>query len=781
MGSACTSKAPTTCAIPQDEAIEQAVAQQLQRMTLEQKIGQMCELTIDCVTDWSRSEFALSDSAMSAAFDTCYVGSILNVPRSAAQRPEVWVDCIRTLNERSEAASGIAQLYGVDQNHGSTYTYGGTMLPQPINQAASFDRDLAYRAAQITAYEARACLIPWVYNPTMDLMRTPWWPRCYESYGEDVLVNAEMAVATVQGYQGADPNHIGAQSVAACIKHYMGYGNPTSGKDRTPAMIPERELREKYFEPFRRAIQAGALSVMVSSGQINGLPVHANSRLIQTWLKDEMGWDGMVVSDWGDIRNLYTRDHVAETYKDAIVMAVNAGVDMAMEPYSTEYCGLLREAVEEGLVSRERIDDACRRILRLKYRLGLHERSTWDMSAAEMAKRYPNLGHYDDEAVHIAEQTMVLLRNENNILPLKHGTRILVTGPNANVMRPLNGGWSYSWQGDITDQCTREIGKYRTIYQAMCDEFGPEYVRLCEGIHYAVPGEVDPQVGWDGQSQDITWESECRPDIAAAVRAADDADVIVACIGENSYTETPGNTNDLHLSANQQQLVLALQATGKPVILVLNEGRPRLITRLVPGSAAIIDAMLPGNYGGTALAHLIAGRANFSARLPFTYPMYEGAITTYDYKPSESMATISGNYNYDARIDVLYPFGSGMSYTTFRYSDLEVDHTAFAIGDTLQFRITVTNTGTREGKEPVLLYMSDVVASLMPDVRRLRAFDKVTLAAGETRRLTLRVAASDLGYVDMNGQWVLEQGEFVAQCGDQSLKLRCTHTDQYTR
>lgn len=655
------------------------------------------------------------------------------------------------------------------------------MLPQPINQAASFDRAIPYRAAQITAYEARACLIPWVYNPTMDLMRNPMWPRCYESFGEDVLVNAEMSVATVRGYQGANPNHLGEQSVAACIKHYMGYGNPVNGKDRTPSMISDRELREKYFEPFRRCVEAGALSLMVSSAPNNGLPMHANRKLIQTWLKDELGWDGMVVSDWADMMNIYKRDHVTATYKDAICLSVNAGVDMAMEPYSTEFCTLLLEGVREGLVSEARIDDACRRILRLKYRLGLNDRSTWDLTAEQVAERYPDFASYGEEAVRIAEQTMVLLRNEKNILPLRPGTRILVTGPNAHNFRPMNGGWSYSWQGDITDRCAREIGEYKTFYEAICDEFGAKNVTLCEGVRYAVPGEMDPQLGWDAKEDKITWESEYRPDIASAVRAAAGVDVIIACIGENSYTETPGNMTDLQLSPNQKALVQALQATGKPVILVLNEGRPRLITELVPGSAAIIDAMIPGNYGGPALAHLLSGRANFSARLPFTYPMYPASIEVYDYKPCENLAAMAGNYNYDAQMDVLYPFGSGLSYTTFAYSDFSVDRSSFSLDDVLTFSVTVTNTGAVAGAEPVLLFMSDLVASLTPDVRRLRAFDKVSLAPGESKTITLSVPASDLGFVGMDERWVLEEGDFVASCGGMTLPLYCTTTQTYTR
>lgn len=779
----CTSNTTKVApAIPVADDIEAQVEAKLKTMTLEEKVGQMCEMTVDAVTDWSHADaFVLNDSALSVVFGKYKCGSILNVPRSAAQVPAVWVDAIREVNRASyDACNGVTELYGVDQNHGSTYTEGGTLFPQELNQGASFNRDLVRRMAEITAYESRACLIPWVYNPVMDLGRNPMWPRMYESFGEDVLVNAEMAVAMTQGYQGSDPNHLGPKNVAVSLKHYMGYGNPDNGKDRTPSTLTRREMREKYFEPFRRCVEAGALSVMVNSAPNNGLSMHANKEIIQGWLKDELNWDGMVVSDWGDIKNVWSRDHIAPTYKDAIELCVNAGVDMSMEPYDLSFCDLLVELVHEGRVTQERIDDACRRILRLKYRLGLMDTKTWDFSAEEVAAQFPDFATFDDEAAKMTEECIVLLKNDtvkgNAILPLKQGTKILVTGPNANSFRTMNGGWSYSWQGNIADDVCRRLGKYKTFYDAISDKFGAQNVRFEEGVSYWKPGVMDPIAGWTSMPKDLTWESEYQPQIDKAVRAAQGVDVIIAFVGENSYTETVGNLNDFALSENQRDLVKALAKTGKPVILVLNEGRPRIIHDIEPLATATIDAMLPGNYGGVALANLLSGEANFSARLPFTYPKYPAALATYDYKPCQSRGVMEGNYNYDAIMDVLYPFGAGLSYTSYKYENLKVDKTSFTKDDVLTFTVDVTNTGDRAGKEAVLLYVSDLVASITPDIRRLRAFDKVELQPGETRTVTFEVKASDLAFVGYDEHWILEAGDFVATCGGQFTELNCSQT-----
>ena len=754
-------------AIPRDRKLEAKVERTLKKLTLEEKVGQMCELTIDVLTDNSRRDgVALSEEAMAKVIDRYKVGSILNVPRGIAQTPEVWARTIRTLNERSMQACGVTQLYGVDQIHGASYTWGATLYPQEIGQAASFNRDVPYRVNQVSAYESRACLIPWVYSPVMDLGRQPLWSRMWESYGEDVYLNGEMAVAAVRGFQGEDPNCIDGQHVAVCLKHYMAYGVPTSGKDRTPSHVTDREMKERYFEPFRKAVQAGALSLMVNSGVNDGIPFHANHEMLTVWLKEGLQWDGMIVTDWADINNMYERDHVAASKKDAIAMAINAGIDMSMVPYEVEFCDLLLELVGEGRVPMERIDDAVRRILRLKYRLGLMERSTWDIAPEVLATRFPDFASDDvsREACDIAEECMVLLKNTGGLLPLKEGARLLVCGPNANSMRTLNGGWSYTWQGDRTDEVCDKIGKYKTIYAALSDKFGADNVTLCEGVTWAARGN---------------WQSENRPGIEGAVKAASDVDVIVAVVGENSYCETPGNIDDLTLSLNQRSLVKALAQTGKPIVLVLNEGRPRIIADIEPLASAVIHTFLPGNYGGEALANLMAGEANFSGKLPYTYPRHAGALVTYDYKPCESRGQMAGSYNYDAVMDVQYAFGYGLSYTTFEYSNLRADKVEFTASDSIVFTVDVTNTGDVVGKESVLLFVCDLVASVTPDNKRLRAFEKILLQPGETREVRLAIAARDLAFVGMDNRWTLEEGDFHVAVGKESIRVRCVESKVY--
>ena len=748
-------------AIPYDRKLETKVERTLRKLTLEEKVGQMCELTIDVITDNSRRDsVVLNEEAVAKVIDHYKVGSILNVPHGIAQTPESWARLIRTLNERSMKACGVTQIYGVDQIHGASYTWGATLYPQEVGQAASFNRAIPHRINEVSAYESRACLIPWVYSPVMDLGRNPLWSRQWESYGEDVYLNGEMAAAAVRGFQGSDPNHIDGKHVAACLKHYMAYGVPVSGKDRTPSHVTDREMKERYFEPFRKAIQAGALSLMVNSGVNDGIPMHANHELLTVWLKEGLNWDGMIVTDWADINNMYERDHVAASKKDAIAMAINAGIDMSMVPYEVEFCDLLLELVKEGRVSMERIDDAVRRILRLKYRTGLMDRKTWDIAPEELAKEFPKFGSEElaAEAIGITEECMVLLKNKESLLPLKQGTRLLVCGPNANSMRSLNGGWSYTWQGDRTDEVAHKIGKYKTIYAALADKFGHDNVTLCEGVTWAKRGG---------------WQAENRPDIAAAVKAAAHADVIVAVVGENSYCETPGNIDDLTLSANQRELVKALAATGKPIVLMLNEGRPRVIADIEPLTGAVVQTFLPGNYGGEALARLMAGEANFSGRLPYTYPRHTGSLVTYDYKPCESRGQMAGSYNYDAVMDVQYAFGYGLSYTTFQYSNLRADKMEFTAADSITFSIDVTNTGSMTGKESVLLFVSDLVATVSPDNKRLRDFEKVALAPGETRTVKLSIAARDLAFVGMGNRWTLEEGEFHVAVGRESLRIRC--------
>ena len=746
-------------AIPSDPAIEANIQSWLKKMTLEEKIGQMCEITIDVVTDFeaSRQEgFVLDKAKLDTVIGKYKVGSLLNVPLSVAQKKETWAKAIRQIQKVSMKEIGIPCIYGVDQIHGTTYTLDGTLFPQGINMAATFNRTLVRREAEITAYESKACCIPWTYAPVVDLGRDPRWSRMWENYGEDCYVNAEMGKAAVTGFQGGDPNHIGPYHVAACLKHYMGYGVPVSGKDRTPSSISRSDMREKHFAPYLEAVRAGALSVMVNSGMDNGMPFHANREFLTQWLKTDLNWDGLIVTDWADINNLCTRDHIAATKKEAIKIAINAGIDMSMVPYEVSFCDYLKELVLEGEVPMSRIDDAVARVLRLKYRLGLFDNPYWDV------RDYPDFGSetFAQVALQAAEESEVLLKNEGKLLPLAKGKKILLTGPNANSMRCLNGGWSYSWQGHMADACAQA---YNTIYEAFCNKFGKDNVFYEPGVTYA-PYKND------------NWWEENRPEIEKAVATAAQADVIVACIGENSYCETPGNLTDLHLSANQQNLVKALAQTGKPIVLILNQGRPRLIKDIEPMAQAVVNIMLPGNYGGDALANLLAGDANFSGKMPFTYPKHINALATYDYKPCEDIGQMGGNYNYDSVMDIQWAFGFGMSYTTFQYSNLTVNKTTFNADDELVFTVDVTNTGHRTGKESVLLFSKDKVASSTPDNIRLRNFEKISLNPGETQTVTLKLKGSDLAFVDYYGRWTLEKGDFLVKCGDQWVDLYCNET-----
>lgn len=753
-------------AIPADKTIEANIQKWLDKMTLEEKIGQMCEITVDVITDFEATQkngFTLSEAQLDTVIGKYKVGSILNVPLSVAQKKETWAKMIKRIQEVSMKEIGIPCIYGVDQIHGTTYTLDGTLFPQGINMGASFNRELTRKGAEISAYETKAGCIPWTYAPVVDLGRDPRWPRMWENYGEDCYVNAEMGKSAVEGFQGTDPNHIGEYQVAACLKHYMGYGVPVSGKDRTPSSISRSDMREKHFAPFLAAIRQGALSVMVNSGVDNGMPFHANRELLTEWLKEGLNWDGMIVTDWADINNLCTRDHIAATKKEAIKIAINAGIDMSMVPYEVSFCTYLKELVEEGEVPMSRINDAVARVLRLKYRLGLFDNPYWDI------KKYDKFGsaEFAKVALQAAEESEVLLKNEQNVLPVKVGKKILLTGPNANSMRCLNGGWSYSWQGNKADECA---GAYNTIYEALCNKYGKSNVVYEPGVTYA---SSDPNAV---TNQNDNWWVENKPEIEKAVAAAANVDVIVACIGENSYCETPGNLTDLTLSANQRNLVKALAKTGKPIVLVLNQGRPRIINDIEPLAQGVINVMLPSNYGADALANLMAGDVNFSAKMPFTYPKYINAIATYDYKPCENMGQMGGNYNYDSVMDVQWPFGFGLSYTTFTYSNLKVDKTSFTADDELTVSVDVTNSGKVAGKEAVLLYSKDLVASSTPDNLRLRNFEKVSLNPGETKTVTMKIKGSDLAFVGYDGKWRLEKGDFKIKCGNLWADIHCAET-----
>ena len=793
-------------AIPRDAALEAKIEKTLAKMTLDEKIGQMLELNLDVMGNMkvenakidrekvrsvmqqygasdsdikkmlkmtdaeildkmgnhpidiyqgsTKRAWQLNETMLDTLISKWKVGSILNAPGTRAPSVEQWQKWIRLIQEKSMKYLGIPDIYGLDHNHGVTYTQGGTLFPQPINIGASFNTDLAFRGAEITAYESRAANCPWVYNPVVDLSRDPRWPRVYESFGEDAIVNSKMVTAEIKGYQGEDNNHIDRFHVGTSTKHYFAYGAPWSGKDRTPAYLSPQMIREKYFEPFKAAALAGTLTMMVNSASINGVPVHASYEYLTKWLKEDLQWDGFLVTDWADINNLFSREKVAKDKKDAIRIAINAGIDMSMDPYSVEFCILLKELVNEGKVSMTRIDDAVRRILRAKYRLGLFDEPNTG------GKGFEKFGSDEHAAAALlaAEESEVLLKNEGNILPLAKGKKILLTGPNANQMRCLHGGWSYTWQGSKAEDLSE---KYNTIYEALCNKYGKENIILEQGVTY---------------NEDKAYYDENAPEIDKAVAAAAQVDVIIACIGENSYTETPGNLTDLWLSENQRNLVKALAKTGKPVILILNEGRPRLIADIEPLAKAVVDILIPGNYGGDALANLLAGDANFSAKMPYTYPREINSLNTYDYKVSEEVGTMAGAYNYDAKVSLQWPFGYGLSYTTYEYSNLKVDKASFTADDILTVTVDVKNTGSRAGKEAVLLYSSDLVASIVPDNKRLRDFTKIALKPGETKTVTFRLPAKSLAFVGADGRWTLEEGDFILKVGNQTVPTACSQT-----
>ena len=745
--------------IKSDPKIEAQVEQTLKKLTLEEKIGQMMELVTDLFgANDKNGVFYIDEHKTDSILSRYKIGSILNAPNTCAPTAKQWEKYIAQIQKISMKRIGIPCVFGLDQNHGSTYTQGGTLFPQNINVAATFNREIARRSAEATAYETRAVSVPWTYSPTVDLGRDARWPRIWENFGEDCYLSSEMGKAMVYGFQGEDPNNIDQYHIATSMKHFMGYGVPWTGKDRTPAYISPADLREKHFAPFLAGLQAGALTVMVNSASVNGMPMHANKDILTGWLKEETGWDGVLITDWADINNLYTREMVAKDKKDALRIAINAGIDMIMEPYSCDACGYLVELVKEGKIPMSRIDDACRRVLRMKYRLDLFKNPT------QKLKNYPKFGgeEFAKLALEGATESMVLLKNEGNILPLQHGKKILLTGPNANQMRCLDGGWSYTWQGHRADEFA---GKYNTIYEAFCNEYGKENVILNQGVTYNEKGKY--------------WE-ENEPQIQGAVAAAKDADVIVACIGENSYTETPGNLTDLWLSENQRNLVKALAQTGKPVILVLNEGRPRLIADIEPLAQGIVNILIPGNMGGDALANLVSGKSNFSGKMPYTYPKEINSLANYDFKKSEEVGTMEGAYDYNAKITQQWGFGYGLSYTSYKYSNLKVSQSDFRHGDIIKVSVDVKNTGKVAGKESVLLFSSDLIASMVPDGRRLRAFDKVELQPGETKTMTFELKADDLAFVGWNGKWRLEEGDFKLMIADQSADIHCTDTYQWS-
>ena len=710
------------------------VRKELDRLTLKQKIGQMTQLSMDMFFEGDlyvlTKPYKWSEAKLKAHFDEFEIGSVLNHPSGTYPTPQQWQELMTVLQDRAKATSGVPILYGIDAIHGPNYVAGATLYAQPLGVAASFNVGLTRQLAAATAYELKASSIPWNFSPAMDVGRNPVWPRTWESFGEDVFMNAEMGSAMIAGYQGDDVT--GKNQVTACLKHFTGYGSPRSGRDRTPAYIPERQLREYYFPQYQRAINEGALSAMINSGEINGVPVHASKWLLTDVLRGEMGFEGLLVSDWEDVHFLWNRHKVAPTLKDAVRMSVEAGMDMSMTPVTLDFPKLLLELVEEGTISEERIDLSVARILAVKVKMGLYEKNVWNPAD------YPKFGGEEFAALarQSAEEAIVLLKNDGLQLPLGSGANVLVTGPTANTMRSLNGGWTYSWQGTESD---KYLADYNTIQEALkAKSFNR--VNYVEGIDY------------EGTT------------VGAGVTAADlaGADVIVACMGELSYTEIEGNINDLNLPAGQYAFFERLAATGKPIVLVMAGGRPRIITSMVEKAGSVLYLPYPGPHGGDALAGILTGEVNPSGRLPLTYPRSANALLTYDYKNAE---TVKNGYR------PLFPYGHGLSYSTIEYSPITLSGTSLGEGGTVTASVTVRNTSDRAATHSVLLFSRDEYATITPSARRLRAFDKVELAAGASQTVTFTITPEMLSYIGLDQEPVTEAGAFTLMIGDQTAQL----------
>jgi len=732
-----------------DPAIETKVDALLKQMTLEEKVGQMAQVSIESLGTSKGQQFSFSDK-MKDAVVNYKLGSILNSP-GPLQSASDWNRIITEIqNAAQQTKLKIPVLYGLDDIHGVNYVGGTTLFPQQIGQAATWNPELVRNAGIITAYEGRAAGVPWTFSPVLDLGTNPQWSRIWEGYGEDPYLGGQLGAAFIHGVQDPLGNK---EKLIVSVKHYMAYSDPKSGKDRTDAWIPEHYLREYHLPSFADAIKAGARNVMVNSALINGIPVHINKHILTDILKTELGFTGFIVTDWQDIENVYRRDKMTASVKEAIGLAINAGIDMSMIPYDYKgFCTDLMALVNEGKVAQERIDDAVRRILRVKYEIGLFE------TPVTYLKDYPKFAsaEFETAAYNTAAESITLLKNRNNTLPLKKGAKVLVTGPNANSMRTLNGGWTYTWQGDRTD----EYGaKYNTILEALQKKFGMSNVVYSQGVAYKTKGQ---------------YFEDTIISIDAAVRAAAKVDYVLLCVGENSYTETPGNLNDLSLSDNQIALASALYKTGKPVVLVLNEGRPRIINKIEPAAAAILNIYLPGNSGGNALADILAGEVNPSGRLPITYPRYTNDLVGYIHKPSEGSGNPQGGDT-----NPQYAFGFGLSYTSFSYSNLSIDKKSLGADETATISVTVKNTGTRAGKEVVQLFISDLIASLTPDVKRLRGFEKVSLNPGESKTVSFKVPMQQLAFVGIDNQKHLEEGEFKIQVADQTINFKLTQTKTF--
>jgi beta-glucosidase len=738
---------------------EKRAAEIVSKMTLAEKIGQMSQIAIDIVCKGqdapSNSTLEIDIDKLREAVVKYHVGSILNAPNTRARTPEWWTNVVEQIQEvaTNETRLNIPIIYGLDQIHGATYTAGSTMFPQEIGLAATWNPAHARKMGEITAYETRASNVPWTFSPVLDLGLDPRFPRQYEGFGEDPYVGSVFGYELVKGIEGDDNNIANPTKIASCIKHFLGYSAPISGKDRTPAYIPENVLLEYHVPAFKATIDAGAHTIMLNSGIINNEAVHASYGLTTKLLRDDLGFQGMIVTDWEDINKLYNRDKMVPNIKEAIKAGINAGIDMSMIPYNyKEFCVLLTELVNEGQVPMSRIDDAAKRVLTVKIKLGLFE------TPNTYAKDYPefNSKAFQQASYDAAADGITLLKNNNNVLPLNKGAKIFVTGPNAVSKRALNGGWTFSWQGEKID----EFGDaYHTILDAMQQKFGKENITYVPGVSY---------------TNETKWDTEHKDRFDEAITAAKNAEYIVLCLGENSYCEKPGDLNDLYLNELQTELAQEMLKLGKKVVLVLSEGRPRLISKFSSQVDGIVQTYLPGLYGADALADILAGDVNPSGKLPYTYPAFPNSLIPYYHKYAEEQSNTDSAYNYEGDYNFEYPFGYGISYTTFSYSGIRADKFQLPLNSNEEVTVSVdvTNTGSRDGKEVVQLYTSDLFASLMPDVKRLRRFEKVELKAGETKTVTFKLKLNDLSFINLENKRVVEPGDFEFQVGASSDDIK---------
>ncbi|MDP4247430.1 MAG: glycoside hydrolase family 3 N-terminal domain-containing protein [Bacteroidota bacterium] len=706
----------------------------LKQMTLDEKIGQMTQVSLGVVG--TEQDGVLNPQALKKAIQDYKVGSILNVTNHALTAGQ-WRGLIKEMqDEARQTRLKIPIIYGLDGIHGQTYTLDATLFPQNIGVAATREPELAAAAARVTALELRASGVRWNFAPVLECGRQPLWSRFAETYGEDVYICKTMGVAAIRAYQADGLRS--PTAVAACMKHYLAYSASRTGKDRTPIYLPDNEMREYYLPQFRAAVQAGAATLMVNSADINGTPVHASKYLLTDVLRKELGFEGVVVSDWEDIIRLHTRHFVAATPRQAVVLAVNAGVDMSMVPSDFSFFDLLKEAVQKGEVSVSRIDEAVRRILILKLRLGLFENPyAEDAAAANFGKP-----EYQALALRAAREAMTLLKNDHEALPLSRNAKILVAGPAAQSISALNGCWSYTWQGKEEQWYPRDS---RTILQAVSDKLGAGHVVTSTG-----PGFDNP----------------LNYDTARLRAAAAGVDAIVLCLGENAYAESPGVIPDLALADNQVILAKVAVSTGKPVILVLSEGRPRLISGIAPEASAILMAYWSGKKSAEAISDVLFGDYNPDGVLPFSYPRSMGEMVLYDRKPTEDIREI---FNSDVTMDgyrPLYPFGWGLSYTHFEYGDLQLGSGKLQGNEKLTVTITVKNTGSRDGKHTVELYSHQLYASTTPNMQRLRAFKKISLKAGEQQTVSFTIDKNDLAFVNAESKTVTEPGEFELMIGN---------------